>query len=449
MDKYLFGKVNKGFSCNYEKLSDDRKNSYCFFDDAKYTIIIESKNVDIEECQKILKMYVKYSEDFLKILKPNYSIYLYDKEKNKTIISRDIAGAKFVYYTINESNLYFSNDLNTLINKSKINKEINTKVLSLYFRYHYINPPDTIYKRVYLLKHGDYIIIENDKIVTKNYYNIIDEFNNNSKELVIDYKEAKEELKEKLNSYIKNTLNNFEKRKYNYGIYLSGGIDSSLMTALCSKNSKKPVNTFSIGFYEAKYDESNKSSLIAKQCKTNHHKLLVTEEMAINSVNEIIDYYGEPFADPSEVATIILNKYAKENNIDVVITGDGADQLFCGGGVYDTLYKVSKSKRIINPFNMQISSKLLFNNRKLNYLFGNKDYPSQCEVNYDELSIKGLFKENKDSIIRFKQENDINSNNIQEKRMILDYDTFICDRVVHKMNIAAQKNNIETNSPFC
>ena len=220
------------------------------------------------------------------------------------------------------------------------------------------------------------------------------------------------------------------------------------MTALCSKNSKKPVNTFSIGFYETKYDESNKSSLIAKQCKTNHHKLLVTEEMAINSVNEIIDYYGQPFADPSEVATIILNKYAKENNIDVVITGDGADQLFCGGGVYDTLYKVSKSKRIINPFNMQISSKLLFNNRKLNYLFGNKNYPSQCEVNYDELSIKGLFKENKDSIIRFKQENDINSNNIQEKRMILDYDTFICDRVVHKMNIAAQKNNIETNSPF-
>ena len=90
--------------------------------------------------------------------------------------------------------------------------------------------------------------------------------------------------------------------------------------------------------------------------------------MALDSVNEIIDYYGEPFADPSEVVTIILNKYAKENNIDVVITGDGADQLFCGGGVYDTLFKVSKAKRFINPLNIQINSKLLFNNRKLNYL---------------------------------------------------------------------------------
>ena len=220
----------------------------------------------------------------------------------------------------------------------------------MYFRIHYINPPETIIEDIYKLEHSKYVIFKNGNVEVKNYWDLYEKFNTISKSTESNFDIAKNEIDTILNNYIKKVVKN----ENNFGLYISGGIDSSLVAALCQKNSDKQINTFSIGFYEAERNEANESKRIAQFLGTNHHELYIEPEMAMRTVRKIPYYYSEPFADASEIPTIILNEYAKENGIEITITGDGADQLFCGCSICDEIYKAQKVHNLFNPLNIHI-----------------------------------------------------------------------------------------------
>lgn len=312
----------------------------------------------------------------------------------------------------------------------------------MYFRYHYINPPQTIFKDIYKLKHGHYLVFKDNEIQEKTYWSVFDNYNNNSKNLEKDFNKIEEILNENICSFIKNIVNKEE----NYGVYLSGGIDSSLVTAISTKYAYKKIDTFTIGFYDEKYNEAEKSKRIAKYLGTNHHELYVNTESLLEVIKKIPKYYAEPFADPSELPTILLNEFAKENNIKIALTGDAADQLFCGSRVYDLIKECQFLQTVFNPLHIHIPPKLI-KKRKIFYTFCNNDkrYKSQCDVSFFETVLEGLFK---DSGQKRYEEEKINSKNWQEKRMILDFDTYSCCRINTKMGTAANKNNIEVRSPF-
>lgn len=214
------------------------------------------------------------------------------------------------------------------------------------------------------------------------------------------------------------------------------------------KYSKNPIKTFSIGFYEKYYNEADEARKISDRIGTNHYELYIDKITALETVKKIPYYYTQPFADASELATIVLNEFAKKNNITNVLTGDGADQLFCGCTIYDTIFKVQRTHTILNPLNIYVKPELIKNNRKLIYLFSNsdKEYQDQCDIIYYESLLKGLLKYDENN--RLKSEFKIESNNWQQRRLFFDFDTFCCERVLTKMGVAAKKNDIEIFTPF-
>lgn len=413
-----------------------------FIDDNEITIAIDGENSDKQYLKKIKKQYLKQGEEFVKNIDDLQSIYLYDKRKNILLLIRDRIGLKQIYYCKEENIIYFGKDIMEIVKKNNLKKDINKNVLSMYFRYHYIIPPDTIFKNIYKLEQGSYLIYKNNKTEIKKYWDVIEKYNN--KKIIKNYEETKEKLEKKLENYIKQKVQS----KKNIGVYLSGGIDSSLVAALYQKYSKKPIDTFSIGFYEKEKNEAEKAKKIGEFLGTNHHEIYIDEKKALETINKITDYYTEPFADPSELPTIVLNEYAKKNNIEKALTGDGADQLFCGSSIYDTLFKIQKAHAILNPLNITIKNKKINKNRKLSYIYTRVD--KKYKAQHDMIRVDNILKKLLDDYgkKRYYQEANIECKNWQERRMILDLNTFIPDRVIRKMELSASKNNIHVNSPF-
>ena len=386
---------------------------------------------------ELINEYRNKELDFISNIKDYISIYLYDKKKDKLIIINDRIGAKKIYYYNENGNIYFSNSLKKLVTNKKYN--LNIESLSMYFRFHYIPEPLTIYQDVFKLEHGHYILYSDGKLSNNCYWNLIDLFNN--REIIKDYTVVENGLTSLLNKTIDENINN----EKDINIYLSSGIDSSLLSSLCKKLCSNKINTYTIGFESERFNEANYSKKIANYLNTNHHELIIKNSDAIDVVKKIYRYYDEPFGDSSAASTIILNEFAKNNNVKLAITGDGADQLFCGVLIYDLYYKINRYSKFINPLHIHLNNKLIENN-KLYYIFSNvpRKYLSQIDFVIYEKKLNGLFVDNGKK--RF--EYNIKTKNIQEERMILDLDTFMAQRVLPKMCIAAKVNNIDIIPPY-
>ncbi len=380
----------------------------------------------ITDTELLEKLYIKYGEEFVYKIEGFFVIAIYDKKENKLIMVRDKIGVKQLYYYIKENEIYFASELKAIMQYPNFTKKINYKTLSMYFRYSYINPPNTIFEDTYKLEHGHYIIWQNGKIENKIYWDGIERFNYLSQNTVNNFVEAKQNIKAMIKKYLEKVINSNE----NFGIYLSGGVDSSLVASICKEISTKPINTFSVGFYEEERNEADNAKKIAKYLGTNHHETYINKEELLNIIKKIPEYYDEPFADGSQIPTIILNEFAKENNITIAITGDGADQLFCGSDIYD---RVNKMQKIFNPFN-------------INIFFLNKKNQSQINLLMKEKQFKGLFKDVGDK--RYNFEDKINSKSWQIKRMMVDVNTFLANRINTKTNKASAPNGIKIKSPF-
>lgn len=414
------------------------------FEDEDLLVIIDSAKNKKSYLENVIVKYKEYGTDFLKNIEVLYSIFICDKKADKIIVAKDMVGLSNIYYHVNDNAVYIANDIIELMDINNLKKEINEKALSIYFRLHYIKPPETIFSNVYKLEHGQYLVYDGKNLETEFYWEPVQKFNENKKFAVENFDEAKNQVREKIENYVKNIVTTEE----NCGIYLSGGIDSSLITALASKYCKNKIKTFSIGFYEKECNEAEKSKRIAEYFGTDHHELYISEDVLLDKIKMIPVYYTEPFADASELATLILNEFAKENGVEYALTGDGADQLFCGCGIYDTIYKTQKAHKKFNPFNIHISPKLLRNKRKLILLYSNTDkkYRGQGDIVYEELFFKGLFKD--DGLKRLEKECKVDSKDWQERRLIVDFDTYLCDGINTKMGVPARKNGIEVKSTF-
>ena len=138
------------------------------------------------------------------------------------------------------------------------------------------------------------------------------------------------------------------------GCFLSGGIDSSLITAICQNNSAKKIETFSIGFSDRDYDESMHAKKVASILNTNHNECIIDTNKYFSVFDKVIDIYDEPFADSSQIPSILLSEFAREK-VKVALTGDGADELFGG---YNRYIYIDKVNYLISLFPIKLRKKL-------------------------------------------------------------------------------------------
>lgn len=262
-------------------------------------------------------------EGLLNRIEGMYAFALYDKNKDVIYLVRDRFGEKPLYYSAGKDIFLFASELKA-IETQLPSKKIDLEALNLFLSLTYIPAPFTIYEGVKKLEAGHYISLESNGSFSKHkYYDILE--NLKDKSPLTDYSVAKEQLKDLLYKSVKQRMI----ADVPIGAFLSGGIDSSIITAIMAELSEKPINTFSIGFMEKDYDESARAQLVADKVKSNHTVHFLDYKDVVHLVDHIILNYDEPFGDSSALPSYYVAKLACEH-VTVVLTGDCADELFGG-----------------------------------------------------------------------------------------------------------------------
>lgn len=263
-----------------------------------------------------------------------FSFALWDKKKEELSLVRDRIGEKPLYYGWQKNCFLFGSDIAALKENENFEANIDEDSLFSYIRLSYIPSPFSIYKNIYKLKPGTILTLskKSNRFISgfipnsRKYWTL----ENTIKEGISEPFEGNEnEAVNELDKYLKTTVKQQMISDVPLGVFLSGGVDSSVITALMQSQSSLPINTFTIGFENEIYNEAKEAKEIANYFGTNHEELYVSSKEAIDVIPDLQDIYSEPFADSSQIPTFLVSKLAKQS-VSVSLSGDGGDELFGG-----------------------------------------------------------------------------------------------------------------------
>ena len=278
------------------------------------------------DTEVILYLYMLYGTSCLNYLSGMFAFAIWDKLEQTLFLARDRMGKKPLFYACLNDCFIFASELNALIEHKSIPKEINPISLDLYLNLQYIPAPYSIYKHVNKLPAAHYMHVSKNNVDIQSYWHLkyIEKTN-------MSFQNTENCLLEKIRNSVKKRLIS----DVPLGALLSGGVDSSLVTAIMCELSSTSVKTFSIGFHEKNYNELVHARKVAEYLKTDHHEYIVKPDIE-TWLPEIIQHYGEPFADKSAIPSFALSKMARKH-VTVVLNGDGGDELFAGYWRYEKL----------------------------------------------------------------------------------------------------------------
>jgi len=271
------------------------------------------------DTEAIVHLYEDEGENCFAKLRGMFSIAIWDSQKRKLILARDRVGKKPLFYAADKNRILFGSELKALLAADSISREIDSQALCDYFSFGYIPAPKTIYNAVRKVLPGHYLVASSEGILVNRYWDL--SFQNVQSR-------STEEWGELLRASLLEATRVRLMSDVPLGAFLSGGIDSSSVVAMMSRLMDRPVTTCSIGFQEAKYNESEYAEQVAKLFKTDHHEEIVSPN-AIEIVDKLAWHYDEPFADSSAIPTYYVSKVARRE-VTVALGGDGGDEGFAG-----------------------------------------------------------------------------------------------------------------------
>lgn len=395
-----------------------------------------------------------------------FAFAIWDEQVGEIYLFRDRFGVKPLYYYKKDDDFVFSSELKSIYAFPSFTKNINLEAVALYFQYGYIAAPHTIFNNVYKLEKGSYL-----KIGLNGSFKIVKYWQPESylaKEK-INISESEIELQlEKL------LLDSFQHRliaDVDVGIFLSGGIDSSLVTALLQKNSTKKIKTFTIGFKEKDYDEAPYAKKVAEHLETDHYEQYVSLKDVQNFIPHYGDIFDEPFGDSSSLPTLILSRFAS-SKVKVALTGDGGDELFVGYSKYKALVKINylpfyvrrvlaviintvgpaatalSYTTISRIFGLQKYSNLTEKISKLSNTLKARSFEEMLSLSSTYWTKDGLSK----ILINFKpvEEKLIKTSNLdyRERMQLYDIDHYLADDILVKSDRTTMYHGLEGREPF-
>lgn len=298
------------------------------------------------DTEVLLYLYIKHGIDFLEKINGFFALAIYDSQEESLFIARDRMGIKPLHFYKDDDKFIFASELKAILT-FKTPKVINQQALVNFFQLNYIPGPISIFENYSKLEPGCYIKIKNGKIVHNRYYEIPQSINES-----ISYSDAQSEIIRLVDASVKQRLI----ADVPIGCFLSGGIDSSIISTIAAKYTKQ-LNTFSIGYKdEPFFDETSYAQLVANKIQSNHTAFILTNDDLFSELDNILNYIDEPFADSSAIAVYLLTKRTKQH-ITVALSGDGADELFSGYNKHKAHFQANK-KSLANSI-LQNSSGLL------------------------------------------------------------------------------------------
>lgn len=291
-----------------------------------------------------------------------FAFALYDLTTKELYICRDKFGEKPLFYTEKDGKFLFASELKAFAPNIK-EFDIDTVALNLFLTLTYIPAPYTIYKGISRVNPSSFIKINvSGKKEFNNYYNLVDRIKENEESYTFN------EAKSKLKCLVTESIRSRMISDVPLGAFLSGGIDSSIVSSIMAQISNTPINTFTIGFKEKEYDESTRARIVANHIKSNHFEHILDYKDVLDILDDIILYYDEPFGDSSAIPSFYVAKLAKDN-VKVVLTGDCADECFAGYEKYLGRYYTKKYNKI--PRFLRRSFENFINLIPLNFITNN------------------------------------------------------------------------------
>lgn len=292
------------------------------------------------DTEVLLNAFIEYGIESIQQFIGMFAFAIYDKKNEKVYIVRDRLGIKPLYYYQDENHFTFSSEIKSILALNDIDRKIDIDAVSSYFSFRYPILDNTFFDGISSLPPAHYIELTNHSFEIKEYWNIAHRFleqqNDKGEEYYI------RELKKILESSVTYRM----RSDVPFGSFLSGGVDSSVITAIMASSSDTPIKTFTIGFEEEGYNEFDYAKIIADKYDTEHREILISGKNYIDTMEHLIDYKDAPLSVPNEVPLYLMSKELKKY-ITVVLSGEGADEIFGGyGRIFRSPYDYERMKHI-------------------------------------------------------------------------------------------------------
>ena len=434
---------------------DEEANQPMVFDDIllvfngeiyNYKELIFSEELECKtksDSEVLIRLYLKYGFDFLNKLNGMFSFCIFDIKKELYFCARDRYGKKPFFYYFKDNKFIFSSSIKSILNLLDYKPNLNKVALSKYMQYFVSFGEDTFYQDIYKLEAATLLIYEPNKpleLQKKKYYKI------NTYKAIKDEKQALNDIEELLFKSVEYRLNS----DVEVASLLSGGIDSSLISALYTKISGKKINTFSVGYDEYKnYCELDFAQITATHINSNHNPVVINQKEYINHFEQTLDMLEEPHGDSAAIPLNILTKEIHKAGIKTVLSGEGSDEIFLGYDNYAKFLKYYEFEKSLsneqNLFLNDIIGALQNNTKESEYLrrIVKKQnlYNSFGEI-YTDIQRKRLFKK----VPTFKSETA--KQDPVDWMSYIDLKIWLGEALLSKVDRISMGNSLEVRTPF-
>lgn len=418
------------------------------------------------DTEVILHSYDQWKEKCIDKFIGMFVIVIYDSKSDEIICIRDRAGVKPFYYYWKNGLFMFSSELKSFHQHPGFEKEIDINSVAAFMRYGNVPTHHCIFKNCFKLKPGHYLKfnLQDKSFKTHQYWNVYDSYN--KPKLDISYSEAQTSTENLLSS----AFNYRMVSDVPVGVFLSGGYDSVCVTALLQKNRTEKLKTFTIAVPDIGLNEAPYAKAIAKHLGTEHTEIDCNEKDALLLINDLPYYYDEPFADSSAIPTTLVCKMARKQ-VTVALSADGGDEIFAGYNRYDYLMKYGHKLNQLPVFirsglyNLMknvaadkipvLKNKYNFYNRyeKLKNLLNDpspENMMHSLSTQFSDLEINKLFKSNTTILQTAYLSNELKPSFFDplSYMMAIDYQTYLVDDILQKVDRASMSVSLEGREPF-
>jgi asparagine synthase (glutamine-hydrolysing) len=367
------------------------------------------------DTEVILKAYAEYGKECVKYIDGMFAFAIWDEEKKEMFVARDRFGKKPFYFTNIHNTFIAASEIKSIFATNLVKGIIDPSAVGDFLQHMYVAPNRTIYKNIHTLLPAHAGIVKDGKLETWRYWDL------KKKKTTVSREDAKQTIEKLFDDAVKKRM----VADVEIGTFLSGGVDSTLVTYYAQKYSSSPIKTFSVG-YEGPNNELPFALEAAKKIGSDHYSLNITADL-INELETIIEYMDEPHADTSNFPQHLISKLAA-SKVKVVLTGDGADELFMGYGWYQKHWHIplwKPSRHLSNPFTTNQNIIAVFNTSEIKSLLKTSITPN----NFKTEIVKGL-------------------KNPIEKINAFDLKYYLPGQLLTKIDRTSMMHSLEARSPF-
>ena len=424
------------------------------------------------DTEVILHAFAQWGKDCIKRFIGMFAFVIYDTLQNRIFCVRDRAGVKPFFYWISNDLFLFSSELKSFHHHPRFKKVLNKSAVAAFMQYGNVPTPYSIFENCWKLKPGHFLEFEINSKITDSispekqvkYWSVYDAYNQPKVNLSFD--EAKSETEKLLTS----ACNYRMVADVPVGVFLSGGYDSTSVTALLQKDRSEKLKTFTIAVPDIGLNEAPYAKDISKHLGTDHTEISCSQKEAIELIPELPFYYDEPFADSSAIPTTLVSKAARKH-VTVALSADAGDEVFAGYNRYDYLIRFGAKmnklpgfarKAIAGAMDIIPSDKIPILRNKYNFhnryekLKGILKNPSEESI---MLSLSQQFTENQmQTLMKEKPsffETAYNSKSLKNEffsplayMMAIDYETYLVDDILQKVDRATMTASLEGREPY-